>query len=136
MKGGEFPEGDTRSRGKLLPDRGFGGGVEKTLKRRPLLVLFYMNGCSHCEANKPMWDEFKKKHIHIPVEEIESANVPRSERVTGFPTMKFKPKRGRERVISGQQESAGEIERKLGLVHSLTRRRSRRLSRRVSRRRF
>ena len=120
----------------FIKDRLDGGTVEKTLKRRPLLVLFYMNGCSHCEANKPMWDEFKKKHIHIPVEEIESANVPRSERVTGFPTMKFKPKRGRERVISGQQESAGEIERKLGLVRSLTRRRSRRLSRRVSRRRL
>jgi len=83
-----------------------------------------------------MWDEFKKKHIHIPVEEIESANVPRSERVTGFPTMKFKPKHGRERVLTGQQESAGEIERKLGLLRRDTRRRSRRLSRRVSRRRI
>lgn len=113
-----------------------GGGIEKNLKRRPLLVLFYMNGCSHCEANKPKWDEMKKKHIHIPVEEIESANVPQSERVSGFPTMKFKPRHGRERVLTGQQESASEIERKLGLTRGLTRRRSRRLSRRVSRRRI
>ena len=42
-----------------------GGGAN--LKRRPLLVLFYMNGCSHCIANKPMWDEMKKKYSHIPV---------------------------------------------------------------------
>jgi len=113
----------------------YAGGVEKRFKRRPLLVLFYMEGCSHCEANKPKWDEFKRKHSKIPVEEIESANVPPEENVSGFPTMKFKPKRGRERVISGQQESAGEIERKLGLLRSLTRRRPRRLTR-GSRRRF
>jgi len=112
------------------------GGVEKRLKRRPLLVLFYMDGCMHCEANKPKWDEFKRKHSNIAVEEIESADVPSSERVNGFPTMKFKPRKGRERVISGQQESASEIERKFGLVNSLTRRRSRRRSRHVSRRRL
>lgn len=111
-----------------------GGDVKQKLKRRPLLVLFYMNGCSHCEANKPMWDEMKKKHIHIPVEEIESANVPYDEHVSGFPTMKFKPAKGRERVLTGQQESASEIERKLGLVRRLTRHRTRR-SRRSTRRR-
>jgi len=117
-------------------DLGFGGSdVKQKLKRRPLLVLFYMEGCSHCEANKPKWDEMKKKHIHIPVEEIESANVPPEEHVSGFPTMKFKPARGRERVITGQQESASEIERKLGLIRKLTRHRTRR-SRRSTRRRL
>lgn len=117
-------------------DNYLGGDVKQKLKRRPLLVLFYMEGCSHCEANKPKWDEFTRKHSKIPFVEIESVNVPPEENVSGFPTMKFKPKRGRERTISGQQESASEIERKLGLLRSLTRRRPRRLSRRVSRRRF
>lgn len=127
------------SLGDLGPRKGIvdeGGGDKQKLKQRPLLVLFYMNGCSHCEANKPMWDELKKKHIHIPSEEIESASVPYEEHVSGFPTMKFKPKRGRERVVSGQQSSTSELERKLGLLRSLTRRRSRRTSRRVSRRRI
>lgn len=124
----------------VLPRRGivdeFGGGdVKQKLKRRPLLVLFYMNGCSHCEANKPKWDEMKRKHGHIPVEEIESAEVPPEEHVSGFPTMKFKPAKGRERVVTGQQESAEVLARKLGLNRrTSTRRRARRLSRRVSRR--
>ena len=114
-----------------------GGDVKQKLKRRPLLVLFYMNGCSHCEANKPMWDEMKRKHVHIPVVEIESANVPPEEHVSGFPTMKFKPAKGRERVLSGQQESAAIIAKKLGLDRRAgTRRRPRRLSRHVSRRRI
>ena len=106
------------------------------LKRRPLLVLFYMDGCSHCIANKPMWDEMKKKYRHIPVEEVESANVPADENVTGFPTMKYKPAKGRERTVSGQQASSAELARKLGLVSRLTRHRSRRRSRHTSRRRL
>jgi len=114
-------------------DTGLGGSK---LKRRPLLVLFYMDGCSHCVANKPMWDEMKKKYSHIPSEEIESANVPPEEHVNGFPTMKYKPARGRERVVSGQQASASEIARKLGLVGRLTRRRSTRRVRGTRRRRL
>ena len=102
------------------------GDVKESLNSRPVLVLFYMEGCSHCEANKPKWDEFKKKFKKIPVVEIESANVPPEENVTGFPTMKYKPRRGRERVISGEQSSAAEIGRKLGVTHRLTRHRSRR----------
>ena len=114
-----------------------GGDVKQKLKRRPLLVLFYMNGCSHCEANKPKWDEMKRKHGRIPAVEIESADVPPEERVSGFPTMKFKPAKGRERVLSGQQESAAIIAKKLGLDRrASTRRRSSRLSRHVSRRRI
>ncbi len=113
-------------------DTGYGGA---NLKRRPLLVLFYMDGCSHCIANKPMWDEMKRKYRHIPVEEIESANVPADEHISGFPTMKYKPARGRDRVISGQQASSAEIARKLGLVSRNTRRSSRRLSRHTRRRR-
>jgi hypothetical protein len=121
-----------------IVDEGSGGGdVKQKLKRRPLLVLFYMNGCSHCEANKPVWDEMKRKYMHIPVEEIESANVPYDEHVSGFQTMKYKPAKGRERVLTGQQASADSMARKLGLNRRLsTRRRSRRLSRHVSRRRI
>lgn len=110
-----------------------GGNVKQKLNRRPLLVLFYMNGCSHCEANKPMWDEMKRKYPRIPVEEVESANVPSDEHVSGFPTMKYKPAKGRERTVSGQQSSAVELARKLGLVSRFTRHRSRRRSRHTRR---
>ena len=127
------PQGLRVPRGDV--DLGYGGGVKESLKQRPLLVLFYMDGCSHCEANKPKWDEMKRKHSNIRAIEVESADVPHDENVSGFPTMKYKPARGRERVLSGQQSSASEIARKLGLVGRNTRRSSRRLSRHTRRRR-
>jgi hypothetical protein len=129
------PQGMRRRKGVDYDD-GVGGSIETSLQRRPVLVLFYMNGCSHCEANKPKWDEVKRKYKKIPVVEIESADVPASENVSGFPTMKFKPKHGRERVISGQQESSAEIIRNLGLNRRNTRHRSLRGGRYSTRRRL
>jgi len=130
MKGGEFPDNERQGL-----DNYAGGNVEEKLKRRPLLVFFYMDGCSHCEVTKPHWEKLKKKYGRMMMD-VESANVPSTEGVNGFPTLKYKPQHGDDRTISGEQHSAGEIERKLGLRRGLTRRRPRRLSRRVSRRRF
>ena len=105
------------------------------LKRRPLLVFFYMEGCSHCEVTRPHWNEMKKKYPRIPSVEIESSKVPSEEGVSGFPTMKFKPLKGKERVTSGEKHSSAEIIRDLGLNRSLTRHRSLR-NRRATRRRL
>lgn len=76
--------------------------AEKILKQ-PVLVLFYMDGCPHCEANKPAWEEAKKR-AGVRTVEIESSATPESSGVTGFPTMTYK---GKE--ISGQKESGDEI---------------------------
>jgi glutaredoxin len=82
--------------------------AEKILKQ-PVLVLFYMDGCPHCEANKPAWEEAKKK-TGVRTVEIESSATPESSGVTGFPTMTYK---GKE--ISGQKESGDEILKELGV---------------------
>jgi hypothetical protein len=76
--------------------------AKKLLKKQPLLVLFFMDGCSHCEANKPAWEEAKKK-AGVPTAEIEASATPDDE-ATGFPTMKYGKKE-----ISGQKESGDEI---------------------------
>ncbi len=106
------------------------------LKRRPLLVFFYMEGCSHCEVTRPHWNEMKKKYPRIPAVEIESSNVSSGEGVSGFPTMKFKPLKGKDRVTTGEKHSSAEIIRDLGLNRNLTRHRSRRRSRHATRRRL
>ena len=80
--------------------------AKKLLKQRPLLVLFFMDGCPHCEANKPAWDEVKKK-ADVPTAEIEASATPEDE-ATGFPTMKYKGEKG-VKEISGQKESGDEI---------------------------
>ena len=80
--------------------------ANKLLKTRPLLVLNFMDGCPHCEANKPAWEEAKKK-ADVPTAEIEASATPEEE-ATGFPTMKYKSE-SETKEISGQKESGDEI---------------------------
>ena len=80
--------------------------AKKLLKQRPLLVLFFMNGCPHCEANKPAWEEAKQK-ADVPTAEIDEEATP-PEEATGFPTMKYMSD-SETKTISGQKESGDEI---------------------------
>lgn len=95
--------------------------AKKALEKRPCVALLFMTGCPHCEANQPAWDEFKKT---VPSEtsvlEIESEATPdtieingKEESINGFPTMIYKPKNGKDKVISGEKHSAKEIEEEL-----------------------
>ncbi len=86
--------------------------AEAKLKQRPVLVLFYMDGCKHCKNNEKAWKEAKKKYGENTAE-IESAEVPESEGVTAFPTMKYISEGGQEESISGAQTSGDEILSKL-----------------------
>ena len=106
--------------------------AKKLLKTRPLLVLFFMDGCPHCEANKPAWEEAKKK-ADVPTAEIEASATPEEE-ATGFPTMKYKSE-SETKEISGQKESGDEIldELKVPKKSSGGRRRRGRSLRRVNR---
>lgn len=83
--------------------------AKKALGNRPVLVLFYMIGCPHCEANKPAWEELKKEHPEEEYLEIEADATPDDEGVSGFPTMKHKKEDGSEKVTSGEKHSAKEI---------------------------
>jgi len=103
--------------------------AEEILQEKPLVVLFYMDGCPHCEANKPAWDKFKKS-CKVPVAEIEANETPSSSGVSGFPTMMYIKEGGERVVISGKRDSAKEIAGELGAPTSgggrATRRRSHR----------
>jgi hypothetical protein len=101
--------------------------AKKALQARPVLVLFYMIGCPHCEANKPAWDEAKKRVPNeVEVLEVEASATPDDEGVDGFPTMKYKDASGKETVTSGEKKSGAEIESELKLPKAggLRRRRS------------
>ena len=107
--------------------------AERKLKQRPVLVLFYMDGCSYCKQNEKAWKEAKKKYGGN-IAEIESAEVPESAGVTAFPTMKYISEGGQEKSISGAQQSGDEILQKLNVPSSGGRRR-RRSTRRTNNRR-
>jgi hypothetical protein len=106
--------------------------AKKLLKQRPLLVLFFMDGCPHCDANKPAWEEAKKK-ADVPTAEIEASATPEEE-ATGFPTMKYKGKEGTTET-SGEKKSGDEIldELKVPKKSSAGRRRRLRSRRNVNR---
>ena len=98
--------------------------AKELLKKQPLLVLFFMDGCPHCEANKPAWEDAKKK-ASVPTAEIESSATPEEE-ATGFPTMKYKSSEG-TKEISGQKKSGDEILDELKVPKKSTGGRRRRL---------
>ena len=108
------------------PDTIFGGNTEevrKALRQRPVLVLFYMDGCSHCERNQPAWDKAEKKvKKNIEVVRVESKDVPPETGVTSFPTMMYTSKKGKTRTLAGAQESGQAILSKLGVKTPSTRR--------------
>ena len=104
--------------------------AERKLKQRPVLVLFYMDGCPHCKTNEKAWKEAKKKYGGNTAE-IESAEATG---VTSFPTMKYISEGGQESTISGAQTSGDEILQKLNVPSSGGRRR-RRSTRRTNNRR-
>jgi len=92
--------------------------AERVLQKRPLLVLFFMNGCPHCESNKPAWDQAKNKMKKIKggatIAEIEAEATPDSAGVSGFPTMKYIDASGKETVTTGEKQSGDQILKDLG----------------------
>ena len=100
--------------------------AKKALQKRPCLVLFFMIGCPHCEANKPAWEQAKAKApAGTEIVEVDADATPDDEGVQGFPTMKYKSKRGTETKTSGQKASGDEILKELDVKGGSRRRRRR-----------
>lgn len=60
------------------------------------LILFFMNGCGHCDAMMPAWDSVKPgiEGKGVQVYEIEANDVPSLETqdIKGFPTVRYYPR--------------------------------------------
>jgi hypothetical protein len=86
--------------------------AEMLLQKRPILVLFFMDGCPHCAANKPAWDALKQ-NVSMPTAEIEASATPDSTGIVGFPTMMLITETGETRKTEGKKSSAQEIKKDL-----------------------
>jgi protein disulfide-isomerase A1 len=72
--------------------------------KKDVFVEFYASWCGHCKRLKPTWDQLaetfsnSKDHITIAKMEAQDNDLPPSVpfRISGFPTLKFKPAGGRE----------------------------------------
>ena len=90
--------------------------AEDLMKKKSIVILFFMDGCGHCEANKPAWDKFKSRMGGaIETAEVESEATPDSSGVTGFPTMMYIDEKGQKKEISGAKSSPEEIAKELGV---------------------
>jgi len=104
--------------------------IKKCLKSsKPVAIFFYMDGCPHCEAMKPIWEDLEKENPRIEFVEIESTNVPSELGIVGYP--KFMKIEGSKQVGSADGEMTKE-ELKGKLLHTGGRRRRNR-SRRLRR---
>ena len=111
--------------------------VEKILRKRPVLVLFFMDGCPHCESMQKAWKGVKgKMRGRVAVKEVEASAVPDSEAIGGFPTIKYVSAGGTVKTISGSRETPEEIVRELDLKGGARRRGTRRFGRHVSARKL
>jgi len=108
------------SSGAFGPQLEEGGGkmedARRSLRKRPVLVLFFMTGCPHCVHNEPAWKSATKKvKGKVKIVRVESKDVPPEEGVSSFPTMKYRPANGPDRVLPGSQKTGRDILMKLGL---------------------
>lgn len=72
---------------------------KNTIGKKPIFVLFYMEGCGPCNATRPEWkklDNIKDKiHKDILIADIDNSlleqlnEYPSIRNISGFPTMKF-----------------------------------------------
>lgn len=108
--------------------------AKKALQQRPVLALFYMIGCPHCENNKPAWEDAKKKAPKdTEIVEVDAEATPEEEGVEGFPTMKMKKADGTETKTSGEKSSGEEILKELEVSKKGGSKRRRRTHRRRNR---
>jgi thiol-disulfide isomerase/thioredoxin len=109
--------------------------ARRSLQKRPVLVLFFMNGCPHCIRNEPAFRAAAKKvKGKMKIVRVESKDVPPEEGVSSFPTMKYRPANGPDRVLPGSQKTGRDILMKLGLKGEQSTRRRKADTRKTRRR--
>lgn len=96
----------------------------------PVMVIYYMIGCPHCQAMESTWEELAKKtEGKAKVVKIEAE---KTKKVGGFPTTKIAKKGKIVKIIEGGGQSVDELEKTLlGVNGGLRRRRTRGLRRRA-----
>lgn len=104
--------------------------IKKFLKSsKPVAIFFYMDGCPHCEAMKPIWDALEKEASNVEFVAVESANTPSELGITGFPTF-MKIENGKQVGSASGEMDKEELKRALlGAGGRRRRYRSRRLRR-------
>jgi len=108
------------------------------MKKKGVVIYFFMDGCGHCEATRPAWEELSRSGIPLEFAEVESSVVSPEFGIRGFPHFHLVDSMGRVKKIDGAKTSKAELANSLGLKRIIfrpgTTRRGRGRSRRFRRR--
>ena len=68
--------------------------LENVRKKKPIIVLFFSNGCFYCQKMRPDWEQFKKtspiSYSEVPAEGMSEYNpVNDEETIRGYPTIRL-----------------------------------------------
>ena len=111
--------------------------LKEFMKKKGVVIFFFMEGCGHCEATRPAWMDLSQSGLPLEFAEVESAVVSPEFGVQGFPHFHLVDSKGRVKKVDGAKTSKAELANSLGLTkragrRSRTRRGgARRLRRRV-----
>lgn len=89
--------------------------VKKLMKQKMIIIFFFMNGCGHCEATRPAWEQLASSGLPYQFAEVESAAVSPQTGIRGFPHFHLVDKRGKVTKIDGEKTNIADLKRSLGI---------------------
>ena len=111
--------------------------LDSFLKKRNIIIYFFMIGCPYCEKTTPLWNELKDKHKEIEFVEVESQNITPEKKeeleIDGYPQFLKINKDGKKKKVKGSKDTLQQLEKELelGKFFGGRRRRSRRFRNRI-----
>jgi thiol-disulfide isomerase/thioredoxin len=111
--------------------------LDSFLKKRNIIIYFFMIGCPYCEKTTPLWNELKDKHKEIEFVEVESQDITPEKKeeleIEGYPQFLKINKDGKKKKVRGSKDTLQQLEKELelGKFFGGRRRRSRRFRNRI-----
>jgi thiol-disulfide isomerase/thioredoxin len=111
--------------------------LDSFLKKRNIIIYFFMIGCPYCEKTTPLWNELKDKHKEIEFVEVESQDITPEKKeeleIEGYPQFLKINKDGKKKKVKGSKDTLQQLEKELelGKFFGGRRRRSRRFRNRI-----
>jgi len=111
--------------------------LDSLLKKRNIIIYFFMIGCPYCEKTTPLWNELKDKHKEIEFVEVESQDITPEKKekleIEGYPQFLKINKDGKKKKVKGSKDTLQQLEKELelGKFFGGRRRRSRRFRNRI-----
>ena len=93
--------------------------LDSFLKKRNIIIYFFMIGCPYCEKTTPLWNELKEKHKEIEFVEVESQDITPEKKekleIEGYPQFLKINKDGKKKKVKGSKDTLQQLEKELEL---------------------